>query len=204
MSVATKESPMSTATEAVRNEAAATAAALAPVTETVVAAWSQTSTVAGAIVTGTTEVLTPLVQSAADRARELSDGFAAEVKKVAALTMDAYQQAIKRQLDLSIGLADAVKVDWVSELTRRNAMVIGEPFLVSNPGSDQTRIRELDGGGVMSLTRGHPFRPPNASTFSLTIRVWYLRIRWPVCAFDPCRRRQDVETLVPAFVVAGS
>ena len=149
-------------------------------------------------------MLTALVQSAAGKARELSDGFAAEVKKVAAFTMDAYQQAVKQQLDLSIGLADAVKVDWVSELTRRNAMVIGEPFLVSNPGSDQTRIRELDGGGVMSLTRGHPFRPPNASTFSLTIRVWYLRIRWPVCAFDPCRRRQDVETLVPAFVVAGS
>jgi len=125
MSTATKESPMSTATEAVQNEAAATDAVV-QVTETVVAAWSQTSTVAGAIVTGTTEVLTPLVQSAADRARELSDGFAAEVKKAAALTMDAYQQAIKRQLDLSIGLADAVKVDWVSELTRRNAMVIGE------------------------------------------------------------------------------
>ena len=125
MSTATKESPMSTATEATQNEAAATDAVV-QVTETVVAAWSQTSTVAGAIVTGTTEVLTPLVQSAADRARELSDGFAAEVKKVAALTMDAYQQAIKRQLDLSIGLADAVKVDWVSELTRRNAMVVGE------------------------------------------------------------------------------
>jgi hypothetical protein len=52
-----------------------------------------------------------------------------------------------------------VKVDWVSELTRRNAMVIGEPFLVSNPGSDQTRIRELDGGGVVSLT----WRCPPAS-----------------------------------------
>ena len=66
------------------------------------------------------------MQSAAGKARELSDGFAAEVKKVAAFTMDAYQQAVKQQLDLSIGLADAVKVDWVSELTRRNAMVIGE------------------------------------------------------------------------------
>ena len=81
---------------------------------------------AGDILTRTTGALTPLVQSAAGRARELSDGFAAEVKKAAALTMDAYQQAIKRQLDLSIGLADAVKVDWVSELTRRNALVIGE------------------------------------------------------------------------------
>ena len=126
MSTATKESPMSTATEAVQNEAAATDAVV-QVTETVVAAaLSQTSTVASAIVTGTTEVVTPLVQSAAGKARELSDGFAAEVKKVAALTMDAYQQAIRRQLDLTIGLADAVKVDWVSELTRRNALVIGE------------------------------------------------------------------------------
>ena len=117
---------MATATKAVQNGAAATAAAVAPVTDTVVAAVSQTSTAAGDIFTGTTEVLTPLVQSATGKARELSVGFAAEVKKVAALTMDAYQQAIKRQLDLSIGLADAVKVDWVSELTRRNALVIGE------------------------------------------------------------------------------
>ena len=117
---------MATATKAVQNGAAATAAAVAPVTDTVVAAVSQTSTAAGDIFTGTTEVLTPLVQSATGKARELSVGFAAEVKKVAAFTMDAYQQAVKQQLDLSIGLADAVKVDWVSELTRRNAMVIGE------------------------------------------------------------------------------
>ena len=130
MSTATKESPMSTATEAVQNEAAATDAVV-QVTETVVAALSQTSTVAGAIVTGTTEVLTPLVQSAADRARELSDGFAAQVRKVAGLTVDAYQQAVKQQLDISIELADVVKIDWVSDLTRRNAAAIGDLVAVS-------------------------------------------------------------------------
>ena len=40
--------------------------------------------------------------------------------------MDVYQQAVRRQLDRSIVLADAVPVGWVGELTRRNAVVIGE------------------------------------------------------------------------------
>jgi len=121
-----RSSLLPTATKAARNGAAAPAAAIAPVTETVAAAFSPTGTVAGDIVTRSVAAVTSILRSAAGKARELSDGFAAEVKKAAALTMDAYQQAIKRQLDLSIGLADAVKVDWVSELTRRNAMVIGE------------------------------------------------------------------------------
>ena len=45
--------------------------------------------------------------------------------------MDAYQRAVKQQLDWSVALADAVKVDWVSELTRRNANAIGELVAVS-------------------------------------------------------------------------
>ena len=117
---------MATATKAVQNGAAATAAVIAPITQTVVAALSQTNTAAGAVVTDTTEVLTPHVQSAAGRARELSDGFAVQVKKVAGLTVDGYQQAVKSQLDLSLLLADVVKVGWISELTRRNATAIAE------------------------------------------------------------------------------
>jgi len=31
--------------------------------------------------------------------------------------VDVYQQAVRRQLDLSIVLADAVSVGWVGELT---------------------------------------------------------------------------------------
>ena len=122
---------MPTATKAPQNGDAATDAAVAQVTETLVAAFSQTSTVAGDILTSTTGALTPLVQSAAGRARELSDGFAAQVRKVAGLTVDAYQQVLTQQLGLSVMLADAVKVDWVSQVTRRNANAIGELVAVS-------------------------------------------------------------------------
>jgi hypothetical protein len=117
---------MATATKAVQNGAAATTAAVAPVTDTVVAALSQTSTAAGDMFTGTTEVLTPLVQSAAGKARELSVGFLAEVRKVAGLTVDAYHQAIKQQLDFSIEIAEVVKVGWVNDLTRRNATAMSD------------------------------------------------------------------------------
>ena len=126
MSTATKESAMSTAAGAARTGAAVTAATLAPVAETVAAALARTSTVAGDHVTRTTEVVTPLVQAAAGSGRALSDGVAAQVKTVAGLTVDVYQQAVKRQLDRSIVLADAVPVGWVGELTRRNAAAIGE------------------------------------------------------------------------------
>ena len=125
-STATKESAMSTATGAARNGAAVTAATLAPVAETVAAALAQTSTVAGDLVTRTTEVVTPLVQAAAGSGRALSEGVAAQAKTVAGLTVDVYQQAVSRQLDRSIVLADAVPVGWVGELTRRNAAAIGE------------------------------------------------------------------------------
>ncbi len=83
---------MPTATKAARNGAAAPAAAIAPVTETVAAAFPQTSTVAGDILARSTRVLTSIVQSAVGKARELSDGFAAEVRKVAGPTVNAYQQ----------------------------------------------------------------------------------------------------------------
>ena len=82
---------MPTATKAAPNGAAVTDAAAAQVTQTVAAALSQTSVVAGDIVTGTTEALSPIVQSAAGKARELSDGVAAEFKKVAGLpAVDAH------------------------------------------------------------------------------------------------------------------
>jgi len=125
---------MATATKIVQNGAAATdaaVAAVAPVTENVVAALSQTSLVAGDIVTRSTQALAPMVQSAAGMAQQLSDGFAAEVKKVAGLTVDAYHQAIKQQLDSSSELAETMNVDWVSELTRRNAAAIGDLVAVS-------------------------------------------------------------------------
>ena len=60
--------------KAAQNDAAATDAAVAQVTRS-------------------TEALTPIVESAAGKARELSDGFAAEFKKIAGLTVDAYRHA---------------------------------------------------------------------------------------------------------------
>ena len=64
---------MPTATKAARNGAAAPAAAIAPVTRSVAA-------------------VTSMLRSAAGKARELSDGFAAEVRKVDGPTVNAYQQ----------------------------------------------------------------------------------------------------------------
>ena len=125
---------MATATRTVQNGAAATdaaVAAVAPVTETVVSALSRTSMVAGDIVTRTAEALAPIIQSTAGKAQELTDDLGATVKKVAVMSVDAYHQVIKQQLDFSIELADAMKVDWVSELTRRNADAIGGLVAVS-------------------------------------------------------------------------
>ena len=80
---------MPTATKAAQNGAAAPAAA---VTETVAAAFSPTGTVAGDIVTRSIAALTSILQSAAGKARELSDGVAVEVRKVAGPAVNAYQQ----------------------------------------------------------------------------------------------------------------
>ena len=85
---------MPTPTNAAPNGGAATDAdaAAGPVTETVAAAFPQTST-AGDILTRSTQALTWIVQSAAGKARELSDGVAAEFKKVAGLpALDAHHR----------------------------------------------------------------------------------------------------------------
>ena len=118
---------MTTATKAAHNGAAATNAAFSLVAATVAAALGQTSTVAEFIADTTVGI-----ECAAGKAQELlSGGFAAAVKKVAGLTVDAYQQVLTQQLDLSVMVADAVKVDWVSQVTRRNASAIGELVAVS-------------------------------------------------------------------------
>ncbi len=69
-----KESLIPILIKAAQNDVAATDAAIAQVTPK-------------------TQALTPIVESAAGKARELSDGFAAEFKKIAGLTVDAYRQA---------------------------------------------------------------------------------------------------------------
>ena len=82
---------MPTATKAARNGAAAPAAAIAPVTETVAAAFSPTGTVAGDIVTRSVAAVTSMLRSAAGKAHERSDAVTTELK-IAAMTVD-YPQA---------------------------------------------------------------------------------------------------------------
>jgi hypothetical protein len=119
---------MTTATKIARDGAAVTGAALVPVAETFATALAQTGTVAGELITGTTVG----IESAAMRAQELlAGGVTGAVKKVAGLTVEAYQQVINQQLGLCVVLADALQVDWVGDITRRNATTIGELVAVS-------------------------------------------------------------------------
>ena len=119
---------MTTATKVAHNGAAATNAAFSLVAEAAAGGLAQTSTVAEEFIAETTVG----IESAAGKAQELlSGGFAAAVKEVAGLTVDGYQRIVRQQLELSVVLADAMHVDWVGEVTRRNANTIGELVAVS-------------------------------------------------------------------------
>jgi hypothetical protein len=122
---------MATATKAVENGAAATDAAVAQVSETVVASISKATAVANDFVTKTTEVMTPAVEAATGKAKELTEAYAVDLKKAAGETLDAFYKGVHQYLDFTVQLADAVKVDWVGELTRSNAKFIGDLVAVS-------------------------------------------------------------------------
>jgi len=122
---------MATATKAEQNGAAATDAAVAQVDETVAASISKATAVANDFVTRTTDVITPAVEAATDKAKELTEAYAVDMKKAAGETMDAFYKAVHQYLDFTIQLADTVKVDWVGELTRSNAKFIGDLVAVS-------------------------------------------------------------------------
>ena len=122
---------MATATKIVQNGAAATDAAVAQVSETAVDSISKATAVANDFVTRTTDVITPAVEAATDKAKELTEAYAVDMKKAAGETMDAFYKAVHQYLDFTIQLADAVKVDWVGELTRSNAKFIGDLVAVS-------------------------------------------------------------------------
>ena len=122
---------MATATKAEQNGAAATDAAVAQVDETVAASISKATAVANDFVTRTTDVITPAVEAATDKAKELTEAYAVDLKKAAGDTMDAFYKAVHQYLDFTIQLADTVKVDWVGELTRSNAKFIGDLVAVS-------------------------------------------------------------------------
>ena len=122
---------MATATKAEQNGAAATDAAVAQVDETVAASISKATAVANDFVTRTTDVITPAVEAATDKAKELTEAYAVDMKKAAGETMDAFYKAVHQYLDFTVQLADAVKVDWVGEITRSNAKIIGDLVAVS-------------------------------------------------------------------------
>jgi hypothetical protein len=84
---------MTIAVHTAQNGDTATATVVARISDTVAAGLSRTSPVAGHLVTLTIETWTVFVQSLVGMARDLFDGFAAEVKKVIGLTMDDDHQA---------------------------------------------------------------------------------------------------------------
>lgn len=120
MATATKTTPVIVPTTP------ATDAAVAQATDTLVAAWTQGAEFAGEFFTKTTHALTPVVQDSSAKAKELTDGFAAEAKKVVGLSVDGYQQAVQQQLDWAVELAESANVAWVTELTKKNAAVVIE------------------------------------------------------------------------------
>ena len=122
---------MATATKVAQNGAAAPDAAVAQVSETVVDSISKATAAANDIVTKATDVIAPAVEAATDRAKELTEAYAVDLKKAAGQTMDAFYKAVHQYLDFTVQLADAVKVDWVGELTRSNAKFIGDLVAVS-------------------------------------------------------------------------
>ncbi len=119
---------MATATKAGQNGAATDAAVaqVAEVSETVVTAITKATAVANDLVAKTSDVITPAVQSASDKAKELSEAYTVDLKKVTIEGVDAFYKAVKQCLDFTVELADWVKVDWVSELSRSNAKIIGD------------------------------------------------------------------------------
>jgi hypothetical protein len=109
-----KESLIPIPTQAAQNGAVATDAAVGQVNETVAAAFTPASRVAGDSLTRGTEPLTPIVQSAAGRAQELSDGVAAEFKKIAGGRLSAGRPlpSATRRLGLPKGRLHDRDVRW--------------------------------------------------------------------------------------------
>ena len=135
---------MATATKAAQSGAEKTENAVAQVTETVASTVSKATAVANDIVTKTTDAFTPVVKSAEAktqelteawvseyrkaeaRAQEYAEAFTAEVRKVVVISVDSYQEAVRRYLDLTVEFVDTFKNETVSELTKRNAKAITE------------------------------------------------------------------------------
>ncbi|HOZ59533.1 MAG TPA: hypothetical protein PKY70_15225 [Nakamurella multipartita] len=72
------------------------------------------------------ENLTEEYKKAEAKAKEYAEAFAAEVKKVVVISVDTYQEAVKRYLELTVDFVDSFKNDAVSDLTKKNAAAITE------------------------------------------------------------------------------
>lgn len=73
-----------------------------------------------------TEAWVAEYRKAEARVQEYAEAFTAEVRKVVVISVDSYQEAVRRYLDLTVEFVDTFKNETVSELTKRNAKAITE------------------------------------------------------------------------------
>ncbi len=92
----------------------------------------QAASVAGDYVKSATEAISPALETAAAKGREFSDGYVAQVKKAATLSLDTYDRAVKNYTEFTIELAQATKLDWMHDLAVQNAKIVTEMAAVSS------------------------------------------------------------------------
>jgi hypothetical protein len=56
--------------------------------------------------------------------REWTETFSSQVSDWTARSFDSYQVAVERSLSATISFAEAMKIEWITDLTRRNAKVM--------------------------------------------------------------------------------
>jgi len=56
--------------------------------------------------------------------RDWTENFGGQWSDFASRSLHSYQVAVERSLDATVSFADAMKIDWLSELTRRNAQAM--------------------------------------------------------------------------------
>ena len=72
------------------------------------------------------EAWTEEYKKAEAKAKEYTEAFAAEVKKVVVISVDTYQDAVQKYLDLTVEFVETLKNDAVLDLTKKNAKTISE------------------------------------------------------------------------------
>jgi hypothetical protein len=72
------------------------------------------------------DALTPAAEAAAGKARELQDAAVFQAKAVVGLSLDAYDRAVANYVDLTSKIVGLTDVEWVRELSARNAKAISD------------------------------------------------------------------------------